>query len=192
VPTREKIESVETLKTRLAGAKAVVLTEYRGLTVQQLSELRKQLKAAASEYKVVKNRLAQLAIQGSLLGELGPHLKGPTGLALSKQNPVALAKTLQAFVRTHPALQIKLGYAEGKLLQPTDLKTLADLPSREVLLGQVIGGLQAPIAAFVNTLEGMLRALISALDQIGAQKATLAGSESSEKKEESPNGSSEC
>lgn len=171
MPTHEKIESVETLKSGLAGVTAAVLTEYRGLSVQQLSDLRKQLKAVGSEYKVVKNRLARLAVQGSPLGGLGPHLTGPTGLALSRQNPVTLAKALQGFARTAPLFQIKLGYAVGQLLQPADLKALADLPSREVLLGQVVGGLQAPIAALVRTLEGMLRALVGALDQITARKA---------------------
>jgi len=176
VPTPEKAESIDALKSRLAGVTAIVLTEYRGLTVQQLSELRRQLKAAAAEYAVVKNRLARLAIQDSSLGGLGPHLRGPTGLALSKQNAVGLAKTLQAFARTNPALQIKLGYAEGQLLQPADLRALADLPSREVLLGRLVGGLQAPLAAFVSSLGGMHRVLISALDQIGAQKAASQGS----------------
>lgn len=179
MPTREKIESVETLKSRLAGVKAAVLTEYRGLTVQQLSDLRKQLKAAASEYTVVKNRLARLAIQDSPLGGLGPHLKGPTGLAVSKQNPVALAKILEAFARTNPALQVKFGYAEGQLLRREELKALAELPSRDILLGRVVGGLQAPITAFVSTLEGMLRAFVSVLGQIGAKKAASAGSQSS-------------
>jgi len=178
VPTHEKVESVETLKSRLAGVKVAVLTEYRGLSVRQLSDLRKQLKTVGSEYKVVKNRLARLAVQDSPLGELAPHLKGPTGLALSRQNPVALAKTLHGFVRTTPLFQIKQGYAEGQLLQPADLKALADLPSREVLLGQVVGGLQAPIAALVGTLEGMLRALVGALNQISAEKAAPAESQS--------------
>jgi large subunit ribosomal protein L10 len=166
---------VETLKTRLAGVTAAVLTEYRGLTVQQLSDLRKQLRAAASEFTVVKNRLARLAVQGSSLDGLGPHLKGPTGLAVSKQNPVGLTKTLHAFARTNPVLQIKLGYMEGRLLQPADLKALADLPPREVLLGRVVAGLQAPLAALVGSLEGMLRALISVFDQIGAKRAASTG-----------------
>lgn len=177
MPTREKGETVEALKSRLVGVQAVVLTEYRGLTVQQLSDLRRQLKAAQSEYTVMKNRLARVAFRGSPLGGLGPYLKGPTGLALSRQNPVGLAKTLQAFARTHPTLQIKLGYAEGRLLEPADLKAIADLPSREVLLGHVAGAFQAPIATFINVLEGMLRGLVSALEQIAAKKAAVSGAE---------------
>jgi len=109
VPTQVKVDSVEALKERLGTAKTAVLTEYRGLSVRQISDLRKQLKGAAAEYKVVKNRLARLAVKGSALDALGEHLKGPTGLVFTKQDPVAVAKALQAFVRTNPQLLIKLG-----------------------------------------------------------------------------------
>jgi len=170
VPNQEKVGSVEALRTGFAGVRTAVLTEYRGLTVQQLSDLRKQLKAVPAEYRVAKNRLARLALQGSPLDCLGPHLKGPTGLVLGRQDPMALVKVLTAFVRNNPALQIKLGCVEGQLVQPAELRALSDLPSRKVLLGQVVGGFQAPIARLVHTLEGMLRALISVLDQVRAKK----------------------
>ncbi len=174
MPTQAKSEFVEALRTKLAGVETAVLTEYRGLTVQQLADLRKQLKAVSAEYKVVKNRLARLALQGSTLEFLGPHLKGPTGLVLSRQDPVALARALTAFVRTTPALQVKLGYVQGQLLQSPELRALADLPSREVLLGRVVSVLQAPIAQLVFTLEGMLRALVSVLDQVREKKEGVA------------------
>ncbi|MEK7715091.1 MAG: 50S ribosomal protein L10, partial [candidate division NC10 bacterium] len=89
MPTQAKVVAVEDLKTRFTGVKTVVLTEYRGLTVQQLSDLRKQLRAVSAEYKVVKNRLARLAVASSELKGLSGHLKGPTGLIISKQDPVA-------------------------------------------------------------------------------------------------------
>lgn len=173
MPTQTKVESVEALKAKLVGVKTAVLTEYRGLTVQQLSDLRKQLKSVSAEYKVVKNRLARLAIQESPLDCLGPHLKGPTGLVLGK-DPLPVAKALAAFVRNTPALQIKLGCVEGQLVQPGELRALADLPSREVLLTQVVGGFRAPIAQLVHTLEGMLRALASVLDQVREKKEAAA------------------
>ncbi len=130
MPTQEKVAAVEDLKSRLDGVKTVVLTEYRGLTVQQLSDLRKQLRAVSAQYKVVKNRLARLAIASSRLEGLGTHLKGPTGVIFSKEDPVAVAKALHTFARTHQALAIKAGYVEGQMLPPTELKALADLPSR--------------------------------------------------------------
>jgi len=173
VPTQEKIETVNTLRDRLAGVSAAVLTEYRGLTVQQLTDLRRQLRAASGEYRVVKNRLARLAVQGSSLDSLGPHLKGPTGLALGP-DPVALAKALAAFVRANPTLQVKFAYVQGRLVQPPEFRALADLPSREALLARVVVGLQTPIARLVFTLEGMLRAFVSVLDQVRQKKETAA------------------
>ena len=171
MPTQAKAESVEALKERLGSAKTAVLTEYRGLTVQQISDLRKQLKGAAAEYKVVKNRLARLAVKDSPLDALGPHLKGPTGLAFTKQDPVAVAKALQTFVRTNPQLQIKLGLVEGKVLQPTELKALADLPSKEQLRSQIVGAVQGPMAQLVSLLEAPLRELVYVLEARGKDAA---------------------
>ena len=164
MPTQEKTDSVVALKERLGDAKTAVLTEYRGLTVQQLSDLRKQLKGAAAEYKVVKNRLARLAVKGSALDALGAHLKGPTGLAFTKQDPVAVAKALQNFARTNPHLQIKLGLVEGKVLQPAELKALADLPSKEQLRSQIVGALQGPMAQLVSLLQAPLREIVHVLE----------------------------
>jgi len=171
VPTQAKAESVEALKERLGSAKTAVLTEYRGLTVQQISDLRKQLKGAAAEYKVVKNRLARLAVKDSPLDALGPHLKGPTGLAFTKQDPVTVAKALQTFVRTNPQLQIKLGLVEGKVLQPAELKALADLPSKEQLRSQIVGAVQGPMAQLVSLLEAPLRELVYVLEARGKDAA---------------------
>ncbi|MFQ5521816.1 MAG: 50S ribosomal protein L10 [Candidatus Methylomirabilia bacterium] len=180
MPSQEKVESIEALKAKLEGVTSAVLTEYRGLTVQQLSDLRRQLRAVSAEYKVVKNRLAKLAIRGSHLDSLEPHLQGPIGLALGRQDPMALAKALSAFVRSNPKLQIKVGYVEGQLVQPPEIRALGDIPSREVLLVQVVGGLTAPLAALIYTLDGMLRSLVSVLDQVRAKRggATESGGSS--------------
>ena len=152
MPTQAKVRSVEALKERLGTAKTAVLTEYRGLTVRQISDLRKQLKATASEYKVVKNRLARLAVKDSPLGPLAPHFKGPTGLVLTAQDPVGVAKTLQAFVRTNPAFTIKVGLVEGAVLEAPALKALADLPSKEALRAQLVGALQGPMSQLISLL----------------------------------------
>lgn len=167
MPTQAKIQEVEGLKARLAGTKTAVLTEYRGLTVQQISDLRKQLRTVAAEYKVVKNRLARRALQGSPLDRLGPHLKGPMGLVISKQDPVALARALQAFIKTNALLQIKVGYVEGQLLQPGEIKALADLPSREALRGRLVGAIQGPLAQLVGLLTAPHRELGYILGQRG-------------------------
>lgn len=164
MPTQAKIQSVLALKERLGAAKAAVLTEYRGLTVRQLSDLRKQLKATAAEYKVVKNRLARLAVKDSSLDPLAAHLTGPTGLVLTKQDPVAVARALQAFVRTNPALTIKVGFVEGKVLQAPELKALADLPSKEALRAQLVGVLQGPLRQLVTLLTAPHRELAHVLE----------------------------
>ena len=167
MPTQEKVAAVEDLKSRLDGVKTVVLTEYRGLTVRQLSDLRKQLRAVSAEYKVVKNRLARLAIASSRLEGLGTHLTGPTGVIFSKEDPVAVAKALHTFARAHQALAIKAGYVEGQMLPPTELKALADLPSREALRAQLVGAIQGGLAMLVGLLTAPQRDLVYILQQRG-------------------------
>src|SRR5262245_55679773 len=153
MPTEEKVTAVADLKTRLDGVKTVVLTEYRGLTVQELSELRKQLRAVSAQYKVVKNRLARLAIASSPLEGLGTHLTGPTAVILSKEDPVAVAKALHAFARAHQALAIKAGYVEGQMLPPPELKALADLPSRQAPRAPPVGAIQGGPASLVGRIS---------------------------------------
>jgi large subunit ribosomal protein L10 len=174
VPTQEKVTAVEDLKTRFVGVKTVVLTEYRGLTVQELSELRKQLRAVSAQYKVVKNRLARLAIASSALEGLGTHLTGPTAIILSKEDPVAVAKALHAFARAHQALAIKAGYVEGQMLPPSELKALADLPSRDALRAQLVGSIQGVLATLVGLINAPHRELVYILEQRGAAAAAEA------------------
>ena len=166
MPTQEKVDTIEDFKTRIEGAKTVLVTEYRGLTVQQLSDLRKQLRAVSAEYKVVKNRLAKLALSPELTGVKG-LLKGPTGMIISKADPVAVAKALHAFARTNQALVIKAGYVEGQMLQPAGLKALADLPSKEALRAQIVGAIQGPLAQLVGLLQAPQRELVYVLSQRG-------------------------
>ena len=164
MPTQAKVQSIEALKERLGTAKSAVLTEYRGLTVRQLADLRKQLKVAAAEYRVVKNRLARLAVKDSPLDPLAGHLKGPTGLVIARQDPVAVAKALQTFVRTNPAFLIKVGLVEGKVLQPQELRALAELPSKEALRAQLVGALQGPMGQLVTLLTAPHRELAQVLE----------------------------
>lgn len=175
MPTPEKVETVERLKTRLDGAKTVVLTEYRGLTVQQLSDLRKQLRAVSAEYKVVKNRLARLAGNQTGLAQLAPHLKGPTGVVISRDDPVAVSKALHAFAKTNQALAIKAGLIEGQLLPPAELKALSELPSREALRSQIVGVIQGPLAQIVGLLTSVQRDIAYVLAERGKSAGAEAG-----------------
>jgi large subunit ribosomal protein L10 len=177
VPTQAKAETIEAVRTRLAGATTAVLTEYRGLTVQQLSELRRQLKAASAEYRIVKNRLARIAVEGSPLAGLRPHLTGPTGVVIGRRDPAAVAKALVAFARTNPALQVRAGVIDGQVLAPQELRAVADLPSREALRGHLVGAVQGPLAALVGVLNAPLRELAYVLAERGKGAAAPAPAE---------------
>ena len=174
MPTQEKIESVEELRGRLNGVRTVLLTEYRGLTVQQLSDLRKQLRSVSAEYKVIKNRLARLALSPDL-AEVKGLLKGPTGMIIAKEDPVAVAKALHTFAKTNQALVIKAGYVEGRMVQPDGLKALADLPSRDALRAQIVGAITGPLAQLVGLLQAPQRELVYVLSQRGKGAEAAAG-----------------
>jgi len=171
VPTQEKIESVEELRGRLDGVRTLLLTEYRGLTVQQLSDLRKQLRSVSAEYTVIKNRLARLALSPDLAAVKG-LLKGPTGMIITKDDPVAVAKAVHTFARTNQALVIKAGYVEGRLVPPDGLKALADLPSREALRAQLVGAISGPLTQLVSLLQAPQRELVYVLSERGKGAAT--------------------
>ena len=171
MPNAENTESVAELKERFAGVQTAVLTEYRGLTVRQLSDLRKQLKGASAEYKVVKNRLARIALKDSALDGLGKHLTGPTGVAYTRHDPVSVAKALQAFVKNNPALTIKVGVVEGNVLEPSALKSLADLPSKEALRAQLVGALQGPMSQLVSLLTAVQGGLVRVIEARSKQGA---------------------
>ena len=151
-----------------------------GLTVQQLSELRKQLKAASAEYRVVKNRLARIAVDGSPLAPLRPHLTGPTGVVIGRRDPAVVAKTLTAFAKANPALQLRVGVIDGHLLEPQALRAVADLPSREVLRAQLVGAVQGPLAGLVGLLTAPLRELTYVLAERGKGAAAADGPSSEE------------
>jgi large subunit ribosomal protein L10 len=167
VPTREKAATVDRLRSRLDGAKTVLLTEYRGLTVQQLSDLRKQLRGVHAEYAVVKNRLARLAGAETGLEALRSHLRGPTALVISRNDPVAVAKTLTTFARTNQALTIKVGMVEGQFLPAEQVRALSDLPSKDTLRSQIIGAIQGPLAQLVGLLAAPQRELAYVLAERG-------------------------
>ncbi len=153
-PRPEKVAVVEEVRERLAAADASVVTEYRGLTVTQLAELRRAL-AAVGEYKIYKNTLVRLAVVGSGYEELAPLLAGPTAIAFVNGELSVAAKALRDFSRSYPALVVKGGLAGGTALSSQELTQLADLPSRDVLLARLAGGLAAPL----RQLAGLLQAL---------------------------------
>ena len=168
-------EEVERLKERLRGAKSMVLTEYRGLTVAEITALRQALREASAEYRVVKNSLTQLAAQDLGIGELECHLKGPTAVAFSSGDLVATAKVLITFSKKVPVLQVKAGLADGQVLPREEVLAMAELPPREVMLARLVGVMAAPLRGLVITLAGSLRGLVVGLDQVRQKREQSEG-----------------
>jgi len=167
---QQKKEAVRELKEKITAAKALVLADYRGLTVEQDTELRRALRKAGVEYRVVKNTLTRFAAKESGLEGLEPFLEGPTAIALSDTDPVAPAKVLSEYAKKYEKLELKVGVVEGKIVDVNGIKALADLPPKEVLIAKVLGGFNAPTAGLVNVLNGNIRGLVVALNAIREQK----------------------
>lgn len=168
---QQKKEVVKELSGKIKSAKSIVLADYRGLTVEQDTELRNALRKAGVDYKVVKNTLTRFAAKENGLDGLDKYLNGPTAMAVSETDPVAPAKVLAEYAKKYDKLEIKAGVVEGKVIDVSGVKALAELPPREVLIARVLGGFNAPISGFVNVLNGNLRGLVVALNAIAEKKA---------------------
>jgi large subunit ribosomal protein L10 len=167
----QKKEIVKDLSEKVKAAQSFILADYRGLTVEQDTEMRNALRAAGVEYRVVKNRLTSLAMKENGYEELESFLNGPTSMAMSTTDVVAPAKVLSEFAKKYEALELKVGVVEGKVIDLNGIKALAELPSREVLIAKVLGGFNAPISGFANVLNANLKGLVVALNAIAEQKA---------------------
>jgi len=150
-----KVEVVAEVKTRIGEATASIVSEYRGLTTAELAELRQSLSAVGGDYRIFKNTLVRLAIDGGDYQPLSEYLSGPSALTFVQGDVSAVAKALRDFSRANPLLVIKGGLADGSLLSSGDLAALADLPPREVLLARLAGALAAPM----QQMAGLLQAL---------------------------------
>jgi large subunit ribosomal protein L10 len=162
---------VEEITKKLQSAKGMVFADYRGLTVGQDTELRNAFRKAGVEYQVVKNTLTTFAAKSLGLDMLAGVLHGPTALAYSDIDPVAPAKVTVEFQKKFEKFTVKAGVVEGKIIDENGVKALAELPSKEVLLGQVVGTLNAPITGFVTVLNGNLKGLVVALNAIAEKRA---------------------
>ena len=135
------------------GAKGAVVVDYRGLTVEQDTQLRKQLREAGVVYKVYKNTMINFAIEGTEFEGLKPCLEGPTGLAICKTDATAAARILANFAKTAPALELKGGVVEGTFYDAAGIAVIANIPSREVLISKFLGSIQSPIANFARVIK---------------------------------------
>ena len=149
---------VDEIKELLDGAETAVVVDYRGLTVAQDTELRKKLREAGVGYKVYKNTMIRFAAKGTAFEALEPNLEGPTALAVSKTDATAPARILAEFAKTAPALEIKGGVVEGVYYDEKGMAQISSIPSREVLLGKLLGSIQSPITNFARVLKQIAEA----------------------------------
>lgn len=161
----QKVEQVEFLTEKLKKAKVAVLTDYRGLTVAQMQELRSRLRGGGVEYRVIKNTLARRAAEAAGHADLEPELKGPIAIAFGYDDVGVPARLINDFVRTtRLKLDVVGGLVEGRVFNRDQIRQLADLPSREVLIAQLLGTLQSPVAQLVGIMQAPVQQLIGALN----------------------------
>lgn len=165
-----KSQNVEEIKEKISKAQSVVVVDYRGLNVEQLTELRSRYRKAGVEYKVYKNTMMRFAFKDSGLEEFNEFLKGPSAIAFGYDDPVQAAKITSDFAKENNKLEIKAGIVDGKVIDVNGVKDLADLPPREVLIAQVLGGFNAPIQGFANVLQGTIRSLAIVLNAIAEKQ----------------------
>lgn len=170
----EKQPIVQEIAGHLDGANAAVLVDYRGLTVDQDTRLRKSLREAGIVYKVYKNTMINFAIKDTDFEPLSSHLEGPTAIAISKDDATAPARILAKFSEEAPALELKAGVVEGTYYDQAGIKAVANIPSREVLLSRLLGSMQSPIANFARVLNQI------------AEKGGAGAIEADSKEEEAP------
>ena len=173
--TSAKQAVVAQLKEQLESAKGVVLTSYKGLTVAQDTELRRELREAGVSYHVVKNTMLRIAAKEAGIEGIEEQLEGTTAFAFSTEDAVAPAKVICGFIKKNKledaeVLTVKVGMVEGKVIGVDEVKALAALPSREELIAKLLGSMNAPISNTVNVLQGVIRNAVYVLDAIRSQK----------------------
>jgi len=168
----EKEKQVAWLREQFLATKAMFLTNFEGLTVAETNALRAELRQRGINFKVLKNTLVRLAYQDNDVALLGPDVVGPRAAAwtFDAQNAPTMAKVLIDFAKAHPRLELLRGILDGKLVAPSEMETLANLPSKEELIARLLGTMKAPVGAFVNTLAAVPRSFLNVLKAIEGQK----------------------
>ncbi len=171
----QKRELVKNLREKFERAQAVFVTSFHGLTVAESNELRRNLREAGAEYRVVKNTLLRIASAETPAEPIRDFIEGPTGIAIAYEDPVAVAKVLTKFAEDHEALVLRGAALQGKPVDVKGIEALAKLPPREVLLAQLLGLLQAPPAKLVQLLANVLRSFLYVLKAIEEKKKAQGG-----------------
>lgn len=182
----EKEQVVEELERRVREAKCLYVTDFTGLDVATMTELRRRLAEAEVEYMVVKNTLARRALAGSAFEALVPQLEGANAFAVSRSDVVAAAKILSEFERDKDKPKIKAGVIEGAVVSTQEIRRIASLPPREVLLAQIMGSARAPMVGLVGVLYGLLAKFVRTVDAVRASKEAAGGAEAAAPAAETP------
>jgi large subunit ribosomal protein L10 len=167
----EKEAVVKELTDKFTSAKSLVITDYLGLNVAEMTELRSKLREAGVEFKVVKNTLATIAANDVEMEEMTEYFSGPTAIAFDEDDAVSPAKVLVEFAKDHEVLEIKAGLLNGEIISKEKVESLAEIPSREELLAKAFASMKAPLSGLVNVLQGNIRGLVQVLNQIKEEKA---------------------
>jgi len=168
---QEKVTEIERLTEALKGGPPAILVNQHGLTVNQVSSLRSKIRATSSRYRVIKNRLALRALKETPLAGLAEHMKGPTAIAYSEAEPAPLAKVIDEFGREHKGLQVKAGFVDGRIVGPDEVKILADLPPKPILVARFLSVLNAPMSKLLSVMNAPVRDLARVIDEIAKKKA---------------------
>jgi large subunit ribosomal protein L10 len=169
--THQKQPLVEDIASRLQSAQGVYLTDFTGLNVKSMTELRSRLRNAGIEYIVVKNTLAQRALSGMDLPDVAEFFTGPTGLVIGREDAVTAAKVLQDFAKEHDNRPtVKVGIVERRAVTADEVGRIAQLPPREQLLAELAGAMQAPMAQLVFMMQGLLGEFVGLLEALRAER----------------------